>query len=131
MRSINARSRASISSAGKPFERAAKYECAPKEDLALNPQRHTPPVISCGKMTPRGRAYLVSLRTDAVGHTSSARHAASLSSCVFGCRAKTLLSFRSTMSAGATCREAPQSMHAVSMYQSPGAESGLRGGFIR
>jgi hypothetical protein len=90
MRSINARSRASISSAGNPFERAAKYECAPKEDVALNPQRHTPPVISCGKMTPRGRACLVSLRTDAVGHTSSARHAASLSSCVFGCRAKTL-----------------------------------------
>jgi hypothetical protein len=30
---------------------------------------------------------------------------------------------------GATSRDAPQSMHAISMYQSPGAESGLRMGF--
>jgi len=49
--------------------------------------------------------YATSLRTDAVGHTSTARHAASCSSGVAGCRAKMLFSLRSTMSPGATCRE--------------------------
>jgi hypothetical protein len=77
-----------------------------------------------------GVGCFVSLRTDAVGHTSTARHAASCSSGVSGCRANTLLPFRPMIRSGATWRDAPQSMHALSMYQSPGAESGLRMGFI-
>ena len=77
-----------------------------------------------------GRGCFVSLRTDAVGHTSTARQAASRSSGDTGCRAKMLLPSRATMRPGATWRDAPQSIHAVSMYQSPVAESGLRTGFI-
>src|SRR4030095_11700746 len=102
----------------------------PNDDRALNPQRQTPGVISSGKMVSFGRGRFVSLRTDAVGQTSTARHAASCSSGVTGCRAKTLLSLRSTIKPGATWRDAPQSMHAVSTYQSPAAESGLRLGFL-
>src|SRR5205814_4818479 len=46
-----------------PLGRATKYECAPKDERALNPQRHTPSVISCGKIValwprlPRFAAY--------------------------------------------------------------------------
>src|SRR5919204_6918100 len=84
-----------------------------------------PGASSCGK-TPAGRCLRDSLRTDAVGHTRSARHAINSSSAFAGWRANTLLSPRSTIKPGATCREAAQLMHAVSMYQSPDAESGLR-----
>jgi hypothetical protein len=96
----------------------------------LKPQRHTPAVISWGKIVACGRGCLISLRTEAVGHTSTARQAASRSAAVVGCRANTLLPCLATMRSGATWRDAPQSMHAVSTYQSPGAESGLRVGFM-
>lgn len=97
----------------------------------MNPHLQTLSVIACGKGLTCGRGCFVSLRTDAVGHTSTARHAASCSSGVSGCRANTLLPFRPMIRSGATWRDAPQSMHASSMYQSPGAESGLRMGFTR
>ena len=107
-------------------QRLTKYECAPKDERALNPHRHTPSVIASGKITASGRGCFVSLRTDAVGQTSTARHTAIWSSGVVGCRVNTLLPFRCTIRSGATWHAAPQSMHAVSMYQLPGAESGLR-----
>jgi hypothetical protein len=52
-----------------------------------------------------------------------ARQAISSSSAFAGWRAKTLLSPRSAIRPGATWRDAAQLMHAVSMYQSPAAES--------
>ena len=113
-----------------PPGRSTKYECAPNDERALKPQRHTLSVIGSGKILTCGRGCFVSLRTDAVGQTSTARQAASCSSDDTGCRANTLLPPRATIRSGATWRDAPQSIHAVSMYQSPGAESGLRVGFI-
>src|SRR6266540_953948 len=74
---------------------------------------------------PSGLGCLCSARTEAVGHTSTARHAIISSSAFAGWRAKTLLSPRSTIRPGATWRAAAQLMHAVSMYQSPDAESGF------
>ena len=37
-----------------PVGRPTKYECAPKDERALNPQRHTPSVISWGKIVAWG-----------------------------------------------------------------------------
>jgi hypothetical protein len=68
----------------------------------------------------------VSVPTEAVGHRSRARQAAISSSWPAGCRAKTDLAPRRTISPGATVREAAQSIQSESIYQSPGAESAFR-----
>ena len=69
---------------------------------------------------------MLSFPTDAVGHNSAARQAARVSSSLTGCRAKTDLPARRTISPGATSRDAAQSIQRLSIYQSPGADSGLR-----
>src|SRR5262249_17893615 len=75
---------------------------------------------------PRGGRPPLTRLIEAVGHTSAARQASSSSSAFAGCRAKMDSSLRRMTRPGATLRDAPQSMHRVSTYQSPGAESRLR-----
>jgi glutathione S-transferase len=96
-----------------PLERVTTHECAPKDERALNPHRQTASVIASGKTLAPGWGCFFSLRTDAVGQTSTARQAASRSSGVLGCRANTLLPFRRAIRPGATWHAAPQSQHRV------------------